>query len=843
MDLENSDDFVFLYEWTGFYRGANQATNVVRMYFENSGTARLMYANGDSEALSWFNTNMDYKFLHCTVGVHGAGVMRAKVYFNLGLYARLFLDKGVETNATSEIIRLFTPAARTSVTCDPLNLDGITGSARFLELAATHRPAPANSTAGDDASALCSTSLWGAQRDFLNRALLLDTKGSTFQVYPDHFIRVANLAGDTIFVDAREGRVLHREDVDPPEQVHVVGGFLMDSIGVGKTLSMLALCALNLAPNTHHLDERAEHRREKGGRVVSRATLIICPAQVCAHWNDQIKTHLARKNYSVLMITNKREHDRCAFAEIAAADFVIISFDFIKNNRIFKAGCDDYGATGWSHFRTRLGNSLHATKRRRCEDFIASTPLSIPHIYFWRMIVDEFHETSTHSLTVAINALAARSRWAVSASLAARGNVFETCAGYTLAAESPSFLRSFELNYDCVRAFARLFIKCDPNAERGGRLPDIVQTVHWIDFTVAERKIYNTLHYNECAQMRSCSIPRLTSPEIHEVIDCASVEDALGHIRSHMQTRLEQAERTALYYRNTIAHTQSLLDADGGAAAGSRAMRSTIATASRQLEIHEKSCLDARRSLRFVSEVTEFDAECPICYDEMIEPHVFECGHVFCASCCARLMRREAPTTGGTSSRCPTCRAQISAETAVVCVRSQAVSTTTSQDDALRMTHGSKVAAIIRFVLDATLADSTEKFVIYSSYDELLHELGGLLSSHFPILFCKGSKDTKTKAIRTFTASALHPIIMLSSENAGSGVCLTAARNIIIVDVPRTGSAQAIVEQEKQIIGRVYRPPQAREVRVHRFVVRNTIEQSVYDRQVAGIDAHAAWQD
>lgn len=838
MDFENSDDFVFLYLWFTSYRGSLEPTDAPGICFDDNGTTRLVYAHGGSEPLSciWAMSNANmHQFLHGVVGERdsGVGILRIKVFFNLGLYTRQFLNKGYETNATNEILRFFALAARTTVTCDPLNLDR-DSNLRFLERAATHRPAPANSTAGADAAALCVTPLWGAQRDFLDRAISLDTTGSKFELYPDHLIRVANVAGDEIFVDTSLGRVLHREDVDPPVQVNVIGGFLMDSIGVGKTLSMLALCALNLAPIAHHLDECAEHRREICGRIISRATLIICPDQVCAHWYDQINKHLARKNYSVYMITNKREHDRCTFADIASADFVIMSFNFIKKNRIFRAGCDKDGAGGWANFRTRLGNSLHATKRRRGEDFVGSTPLSIPHVYFWRVIVDEFHETST-SLSMTINALAARSRWALSASFAASTDVFEKCAAYALASVSPSFLTCFKLNYDCGRAFTRLYIKCDPNAECG-RLPHLVQAVHWLDFTDAERKIYNSLHYDQDAQMRSCSIPRLTSPEIHDIVDCVSVEDALEHIRSHTQTRLEQAERDATIYRNTIAHTQALLDADGGA--DSRAftrMRATIAMASRQLEIHEKRCLDARRSLRFVSEVKEFDVDCPICYDEMIEPHVVECGHVFCTSCCARLMR-DGSNAGG-MPQCPTCRARLK----VVCVRSQAISTTRDQDDALRMKHGSKVAAIIRFVLAETQADPTEKFVIFSSYDALLHELGGLLSAHFPILFCKGTKDTKTKAIRTFTESAQHPIIMLSSENAGSGVCLTAARNIIIVDVPRTGSARAIVEQEKQIVGRVYRPPQAREVRVHRFVVKNTIEQSVYDsRRAVGSEAHSA---
>jgi SNF2 family DNA or RNA helicase len=78
---------------------------------------------------------------------------------------------------------------------------------------------------------------------------------------------------------------------EKPEPVY--GGILADMMGLGKTLSILALTAATVAdahnfkikPLASHLDDIGVVRNAKG-------TLIVCPTSVLSNWTEQINTHV-----------------------------------------------------------------------------------------------------------------------------------------------------------------------------------------------------------------------------------------------------------------------------------------------------------------------------------------------------------------------------------------------------------------------------------------------------------------------------------------------------------------------------------------------------------------------
>ncbi|QIX01037.1 hypothetical protein AMS68_006554 [Peltaster fructicola] len=70
--------------------------------------------------------------------------------------------------------------------------------------------------------------------------------------------------------------------------VPTLGGLLADMMGLGKTLSILALIAATKP-------QSSQFRRTdvpEGVRVNSRATLIVCPKSVLSNWEHQIKAHV-----------------------------------------------------------------------------------------------------------------------------------------------------------------------------------------------------------------------------------------------------------------------------------------------------------------------------------------------------------------------------------------------------------------------------------------------------------------------------------------------------------------------------------------------------------------------
>lgn len=679
-------------------------------------------------------------------------------------------------------------------------------------------------------SGLFKTQPWALQWHFVSHALRIEKEGVRMKYFDYGMYRIANLRGDELFVNQLCRRIEHRDDVKPKEHTFH-GGFLIDKIGVGKTFSMLTLCAMHQAPMHFHLDAHGKPRRMPSGRIASRASLILCPSHVCSHWRDQIAFHLAQaSSFKVLIIATKREQKKYTYADVICADFVIVSFNFVQNQS-FRAAFDEFGPMGWNNYETRLNTALHTTKRRRADAFIDENQLSLPQIHFWRLIVDEYHELdlySNRSMWSVVMCLEAHYRWAVSASLLSEDRKMINHIQFLVPCNSDAY-KGLTHDIDCLTDIAvQLFLKAPPGMANEMTLPAIRQEVHWLEFTPNERRIYNSFHHSTSAQIRACCMPKLTNSEVPNVRTCTNVEDALAKIKEFMVHKLNHAARTVDQIRAMRTHLQSINPFDDD-----RVLRANIAHAERQLVAAERNREEARLSLEFINRVDIAHQECPICLEPTQTPTIISCGHVLCNACSLRIISMPPE-----NRKCPQCRALITPSSNIVSVVRPGDECPTV--DSLVETHGTKVAAIIRFIQEAVREDPSEKFVIFSRYDMLLHEVGQLLRAHIKVLYVKGSRDIKMKAINTFMTSAEHPILMLSAQYTASGVNLSVARNIIVLDVS-LGSAQAAIENEKQVIGRVYRPPQNRTVRLHRFLVRDTVEHEQYDNVLSSIDFSSVW--
>jgi SNF2 family DNA or RNA helicase len=71
-------------------------------------------------------------------------------------------------------------------------------------------------------------------------------------------------------------------------------------------------------------------------------------------------------------------------------------------------------------------------------------------------------------------------------------------------------------------------------------------------------------------------------------------------------------------------------------------------------------------------------------------------------------------------------------------------------------------------------------------------------------------------------------IILLSSRNAASGINLTAANKIILLE-PVYGTKEYRYNIESQAIGRADRIGQKRPIDVLRFIIKDTIEEDIFN--------------
>jgi hypothetical protein len=140
---------------------------------------------------------------------------------------------------------------------------------------------------------------------------------------------------------------------------------------------------------------------------------------------------------------------------------------------------------------------------------------------------------------------------------------------------------------------------------------------------------------------------------------------------------------------------------------------------------------------------------------------------------------------------------------------------------------GTKLANLIFF-----LKKNDTHTIIFSQWDDLLKNVGEVLNDYgIKNVFCKGHVWQRDKAIRDFQENNDIKVIMLSSESAASGTNLTKADTVIFLD-PVYGTSEYRKNTERQATGRAHRMGQTKQVKVVRFIIKNTVEHEIYDLNI-----------
>jgi len=138
---------------------------------------------------------------------------------------------------------------------------------------------------------------------------------------------------------------------------------------------------------------------------------------------------------------------------------------------------------------------------------------------------------------------------------------------------------------------------------------------------------------------------------------------------------------------------------------------------------------------------------------------------------------------------------------------------------------GTKLANLIYY-----LKKSNEHTIIFSQWDNLLVQVGEILDTYgIKNCFCRGNVWQRDKSIRTFNSNDDIKVIMLSSESAASGTNLTKASQVILLD-PVCGTYEFRKNTEWQAVGRAYRMGQTKTVKLIRFIIKDTIEEEIYNQ-------------
>lgn len=223
-------------------------------------------------------------------------------------------------------------------------------------------------------------------------------------------------------------------------------------------------------------------------------------------------------------------------------------------------------------------------------------------------------------------------------------------------------------------------------------------------------------------------------------------------------------------------------------------------------------------------EINEDEEEiCGICLGVITgeDVGVTKCGHIYCYQCLKDFIV--------SNPKCPMCTKPVKKEDIFLISyethKKNEVQTKEIKDKISLINNvGTKLANLIFYIKSIK-----DKVIIFSQWDDLLRKVGGVLDTYgIKNVFCRGNVWMRDKAIREFTNKEDMQVIMLSSDSAASGTNLTAASVVILLD-PVYGSYEYRRNTEWQAIGRAYRMGQLKKVTVVRMIIKNSVEEEIYN--------------
>lgn len=641
------------------------------------------------------------------------------------------------------------------------------------------------------------TPLYPFQLRSLQRMLELETHGYVVSQVSSRYALLA--AGEhRVWMSNRD--TFEVDGACEKVEVLVRGGFLTNAMGMGKTLTLLALC------------ESAPIRADVEARRPT-ATLVLCPSHVVSHWVKEIGKHTRA---TCVAITVKDHMQKTTFGRVmdGSYGYVVVSFSTLTNP-CFKT-CVDYYSCATNHKTSALLNDFG--KQSREEQYAHHF---VPHLFSWgRLIVDEFHElggAGQAATSAFVSSIPAEHKWAVSGTPTVHPGLYRHFVPDFFFHHDPLVLKSMPV-YDSVVDLVR---SCNVFAsEYDVSLPSLRETVLFVDLSTAERAIYDAVRCEgREQQLRVCSYPRLASVLQGTGTEADTVEDMQRIVKAHMSARIVKTEAKK---RDLIAQIESLTERhEGSGSVPSSRESQLVREIQAQLDATTKAHTDLVNTMKYVENSQQ--TECVICLEVLTEPCTLrECGHRLCFGCITRASSLASSTT------CPICR---TAYTKTDLVRLKAPQT----ENEMMRKYGSKLYHLLKF-LERT---STVKTLIFSQWDELLRDIGKCISecSSGPssdgtvrnVLYCRGNVMQKQASIDKFSSSPSHNLLLLSTVNSGSGCDLSIASRVVLLDTI-DGSGDFISGVERQAISRCHRIGQSQEVEVVRFIAKTTIEESIYDK-------------
>jgi hypothetical protein len=540
-------------------------------------------------------------------------------------------------------------------------------------------------------------------------------------------------------------------------------------------------------------------------KLISNASVIICPDhlgdQWCMEYYNKIKSVKTKR---VLVILTSYQYDNLLISDVLFADIIIISYNLLLYYKIIndrKITCN-------------LGEYLKLNKR------LIEGNIPLNSFTFKRIFLDEVHQLND-ILKIKVQSLSSKFVWNISGTPFING--FE---GYLKMLSYNTDLESHLKHID-QEAVAVLLNNCFMLFRRNTKnnilkstneelLSKVTSNLKLLDFTDEERELYNGFiignisPYSE-QMVKFCCDPELYNKTRNIISSCKSLSEVRDVIYKALNKDILMLEKEIISLKERIEMSTDPLILRG--------LRTSLTVNTKTRDNKEKTIIYMKEHI-VETTVSEM---CCICLDDITKIAVTQCGHKYCHQCINNFIESNRMSN---CFKCPQC-CTILNKNQIYYIKDIILD---ELGDIVQTVKSTKIGNIIYYIKHNLKPD--DKIIIFSQWDELLHKVGNRISEYFNVLYCNGSLYTKNKAIKQFNSDELNnQIILLSSQNAASGINLSVANKIIFIE-PISGDYKYRQETENQALGRARRLDNKKSIEVIKFIIKETIEQDIYNNNI-----------
>jgi SNF2 family DNA or RNA helicase len=613
-------------------------------------------------------------------------------------------------------------------------------------------------------------------------------------------------------------------DIKQLLSIKTKGGYLSDSMGLGKTISMLAL----IASNRFDIIDKIITLKTEQKKIVSNATVILCPSHLVKQWYLEIKRCIPK--FNVLTILTKNTHQKLLFKDFVNANIIIVSNQFIMNfkyyTRLHYRHCSPSTYLD-DMIKTKMENLNKLLNTKTYEELLLEKNPIFEFFHFTRVVVDEGHELfgellNNNSLNRYISSwllkIDSKFKWYVSGTPFINTTGLLNCSKFIdmeLIDEknnihismnnknSTDILSEFIYKeYFWNNVFNNICIRHNKDDVINQiQIPEYKEETIWLELTEMERELYNinkTKKSKINLQKLCCHLLMMNSTRKIFGDNIPNLSIMQDKLICHHKNNYNDYEKklSELVSHNNPAYY--------------------MVKKSYETQMRESKYLYTMLEKMKTNGINKME-ECIICMEIINKPTLTECGHIYCLECIKLCLVQK--------SICPLCKKNIDSKKLILVEDKK--EDMKSQNDIINK-YGTKLGFIIMTVQNI-IKEKDTRVIIFSQWDDMLSLVSDTLKENkINNTNVKGNAAMRNNAISKFKEGIEAKVIMLSLKNGASGTNLTEATHIIFVE-PIDAPKEEVKLIEAQAIGRACRIGQKNRVKIIRILIKDTIEEDIYN--------------